>query len=255
MQLHLHLFFTDDACAQASLLFSFVSKLYPMECWDMEQEPVVEMRSDVPEQYFEFPRTEMLDFLPDSPKTILEIGCGAGSFGQLVKEHHDCEYWGMELDPGAAEIAKQRIDKVFVGQVHETLDQAPDGYFDCFVANDVLEHLVDPYGVLLEVKKKLKPGGAVTASIPNVRHFETMWNLVFKKEWRYQDAGVLDRTHLRFFTESTIRELFTDQGYRVEKMYGINKSDSKFERMCNLLTLGWLKDTLYLQFAVRAVPK
>lgn len=211
-------------------------------------------RQDVPEQYFEFPRTEMLEFLPQNPKTFLEIGCGAGSFGELVKQHHDCEYWGMELDPGAAAYAEQRLDKVFVGTAEEVFAQAPDAYFDCFVANDVLEHLVDPYSLLRQVKKKLKPGGVVTASIPNIRHFETLWNLVVKKDFTYQDAGILDRTHLRFFTESTTRALFEENGYRIDKMHGINRSDSKFERLCNMLSLGALSDTLYLQFAVRAVP-
>lgn len=220
----------------------------------MSQEILAQQTAaDLPDDYFEHARSEMLDFLPEKAESFLEIGCGGGTFGNLVKQHYDCEYWGIELNPIAAKIAEQRLDRVFLGGAPETIFDIPERQFDCLVFNDVLEHLVDPFQVLRDVKKFLKPGGSIAASIPNVRHFHTMWKLVFHKTWRYEDAGILDRTHLRFFTEITTRELFEEQGYRVDKMAGINKSDSRFEHLMNLMTLGWLRDTLYLQFGVRAI--
>ncbi|CAM2064263.1 Class I SAM-dependent methyltransferase [Sulfidibacter corallicola] len=221
----------------------------------MSQEAIPQQISDKPEMYFEHPRTEMLDFLPAKAKTFLDVGCGAGTFGKQVKDKYDCEYWGIELDPEAAEIARTRLDNVKVGGAPDSLYDLPDGHFDCIIFNDVLEHLVDPYEVLRFIKSKLSPVGVITASIPNVRHFETMWKLVVKKQWRYEDAGILDRTHLRFFTHSSILEMFDEQDYDIEVIEGINKSTSRFERLCNLMTLGWLSDTLYLQYAVRARPR
>ncbi len=211
--------------------------------------------ADLPQDYFEHARDEMLAFLPEKADSFLEVGCGGGTFGNLVKAKYNCEYWGIELNPVAARVAETRLDRVFLGGAPETIYALPERRFDCIVFNDVLEHLVDPYKVLREIKKYLNPGGSVVASIPNVRHFETMCKLVFGKTWRYQDAGILDRTHLRFFTEITTREFFEEQGYRIDKMAGINRSTSRFEHLVNLMTLGWLRDTLFLQFGVRAVPQ
>jgi len=100
-----------------------------------------------------------------------------------------------------------------VEQVSLPVDMEP---FDCIVFADVLEHLRDPWGTMEQYLQRLKPGGYVVASIPNVRNFYLLYNLIVRGQWRYEDSGLLDRTHLRFFTRKEIMELFSVAGLEVE---------------------------------------
>jgi 2-polyprenyl-3-methyl-5-hydroxy-6-metoxy-1,4-benzoquinol methylase len=148
-----------------------------------------------------------------------------------------------------ADKARSRLDKVIVGGIEEQ-PGLPDGYFDCIVFNDVLEHLVDPWTVLRSIKVKLKSGGCVVASIPNVRHFSNLRQLILEKEWRYMDCGVLDRTHLRFFTEKSIRRMFEDCGYNLCSIDGIVERPFPWTLgLLNRILFNSLRDTEYLQFA------
>lgn len=203
--------------------------------------------------YFAHARPEMVEMLPATATRILDVGCSSGQFGRLVKDANpQREVWGVELHRDAARRAAEVLDHVIVGEVPTVFDDLPDKHFDCVVFNDVLEHLVDPYHVLAITKDKLSAGGHVVASIPNIREFHTLAKLVFQKRWDYTDAGILDRTHLRFFTESSIRDLFENQGYEIECLRGINRNWRRFPKLINLLTLGVISDTMYLQFACRA---
>ena len=98
----------------------------------------------------------------------------------------------------------------------------PVGSFDCILFNDVLEHMLAPELALRYARRLLTPGGVVVASIPNIRSFPTLWRLMFHGSWEYQDAGVLDRTHLRFFTKSSMVDMFEREGFALEKVCGIN---------------------------------
>lgn len=204
--------------------------------------------------YFEHLRPEMLEFVPNSAQRVLDVGCGSGAFAATIKVRQDCTVWGVEAHPDAARRAVERLDNVIVGQVPDAFDVLANERFDCIVFNDVLEHLVDPYSALQRVKSILLPGGVVVCSIPNVREFDNLRKLVLGKQWRYEDAGILDRTHLRFFTEASIRDMFADGGYHIQKMHGINRTRRRLRRLLNTALFGALSDTLYLQFACRAVP-
>ncbi|HVF31298.1 MAG TPA: class I SAM-dependent methyltransferase [Pyrinomonadaceae bacterium] len=202
-------------------------------------------------------RAEMLGFVPADAGTVLDVGCGVGHFGALLKAQREREVWGVELDPEAAAIALTKLDRVISGAFNPQSD-LPRRTFDCVVFNDVLEHMVDPYGALRFASELLTRNGKVVASIPNVRYFGNMWLLVRHKSWKYEDSGILDRTHLRFFTESSIREMFTDAGYVIDMMEGINPLEtidnyfvSKF-RVLNFLSLNSFADMRWLQFAVVA---
>lgn len=94
-------------------------------------------------------------------------------------------------------------------------DLPPGARYDCMVFNDVLEHMVDPWAALRETRDRLTDRGCVVASIPNVRHLILLIPLVWKGQWHYDDTGILDRTHLRFFTKQSMRELFESTGYEV----------------------------------------
>jgi hypothetical protein len=121
--------------------------------------------------------------------------------------------------------------------------------------------MVDPYSALEYAKSLLSPGGKVVASIPNVRYFGNMWLLLVHRSWEYTDAGILDRTHLRFFTKKSIEAMFSDAGYAIETLEGINPVEiyepwfrSKF-RALNTLTFSAINDMRWLQFAVVAGAK
>jgi 2-polyprenyl-3-methyl-5-hydroxy-6-metoxy-1,4-benzoquinol methylase len=180
---------------------------------------------------------------------VLDVGCGIGYFGKSIKEKTSAEVWGIELDEESAKIAESNIDKVIVGDVNQIIETLPEKHFDCIVFNDVLEHLVDPYSVLLNIKKLLSENAVVVSSIPNVRYIGNLKRLLINKQWRYVDAGILDKTHLRFFTKLSIKDMFEDLGYEIIQMEGINPVKTwKFD-LLNILSYGYLSDTRFLQFA------
>lgn len=211
--------------------------------------------------YFQDERQEMLRYVPQNAYNILEVGCGCGSFSQLLKKTRPVEVWGIELDERVASIAAQKLDRVICAPFDSSLSLASQS-FDCIIFNDVLEHLVDPFAALLYSKELLRDGGVVVSSIPNVRYFNNIINLLVHKDWQYEDAGILDRTHLRFFTYRSILSNFNNLGYVVECIQGINEIDNdplfttryrKF-RLLNWLLFRQIEDMRYKQFAVVARP-
>ncbi|MDZ7957156.1 MAG: class I SAM-dependent methyltransferase [Aulosira sp. DedQUE10] len=210
--------------------------------------------------YLQLERHEMLKYIPQSAKNILDIGCAVGCFGQLLKAERCVEVWGVELNEHAASIATQKLDKVICGAFDKNL-HLPSQRFDCIVFNDVLEHLVDPYNALIYAKQLLRDGGRIVASIPNIRYFDNIWKLLVEKDWKYTEHGILDRTHLRFFTRRSILSTFDTLGYCVDSIEGISPLEKahphqarKF-RFLNLLLCNHIEDMRYLQFAVVARPR
>jgi len=199
--------------------------------------------------YYAKTRTEMFEFIPGNSKRLLDVGCAEGNFGAFVKERLGAEVWGIEIDGAAAAVAQKKLDTVLVGDISTLLKKLPDGYFDCIVCNDVLEHLIDPYSVLRTFKQKLCVGGVIVFSLPNVRYFGNLKNLLVRKDWQYADEGILDRTHLRFFTEKSIRKMFTQLGYAIVTMQGLRAIHTWKFSLLNLVVFGHLSDSRYLQFA------
>jgi 2-polyprenyl-3-methyl-5-hydroxy-6-metoxy-1,4-benzoquinol methylase len=210
--------------------------------------------STKPEQYFAQARPEMERFVPTGAKRILDVGCGEAVFSSRLKEKLAAEVWGIELVSTIAEVARTRLDHVLCGDVVQSLDQVPDHHFDCVILNDIIEHLVDPYQMLLVIKDKLATGGVIVSSIPNIRFFRNLFDIAIRGEFRYQDAGILDKTHLRFFTKKSIIEMFDSLGYRILRLEGINATSSWRVVLFDLATFGYFSDTRYLQFAVVAEP-
>jgi len=203
-----------------------------------------------PTEYFGQSRPEMMQFVPDSVQTLLEIGCGEGDFVALLKSKRSVHATGVEPFPAAAAIARQRFDVLLENSLDVALVQIQGQKFDCIVFNDVLEHLVDPWAALRLVKPLLAENGCVVASIPNVRFWPVLNALFLRASWIYTDAGVLDRTHLRFFTRSTIRDLFDSVGLKVNRMEGINKIELPLKiSLLNRLTGRRFDDTQFTQFA------
>ncbi len=210
-------------------------------------------------RYFDHPRPQMRAFVPAAARVILDVGCGAGAFAAGLREErraagHQLEIWGLELDAGAAAAAAAVLDHVLRGGVEDLVGRLPDAHFDCICCNDVLEHLAWPDRALRDLRRVLKPEGVVVASIPNVRSFGNVWDLVVRGSWSYADEGILDRTHLRFYTRASMADLFAAGGYRLLRQEGINPTGSWRFRVVNALTLGRWQDMRYLQFACVAAP-
>jgi 2-polyprenyl-3-methyl-5-hydroxy-6-metoxy-1,4-benzoquinol methylase len=211
--------------------------------------------------YFQSERCDMVSFVPLHSALILEVGCGHGNFGKLLKERSAAQVWGIEIEDTSASIAAQKLDKVFHSPFNRSLD-LPLKSFDCIIFNDVLEHLVDPSDALLYCRELLREDGVIVASIPNVRYFSNLVSLLVDGTWEYSDQGILDRTHLRFFTYRSILNLFDRLGYHVEDIQGLHpisefKLPGRLRYFNGLLKVfaHKIEDMKYLQFAVVAKPK
>ncbi len=204
-------------------------------------------------EYYECAREEMLDFVPQRARTVLDIGCGAGRFGSLLKQRQPVEIWGVEPDTNAARQASTRLDHVLVGDFPSGV-RLPERYFDCIQFNDVLEHMVDPWHALRVAQGCLSDQGVVVASIPNVRFLPILYRLLVRGEWTYTPSGILDKTHLRFFTRSTILKMFEETEYQVVRMRGMFP-DGHWQTKILLGVAPWIvKDARYMEYAVVARP-
>jgi 2-polyprenyl-3-methyl-5-hydroxy-6-metoxy-1,4-benzoquinol methylase len=147
-------------------------------------------------------------------KRVLDIGCATGYLGEALKKI-GCEVIGIEIDEEAARIARTKIHDVIIADV-ESINHLPypDGYFNVHIYGDILEHLKRPDLVLLRFRKYLSNDGRVIASIPNVANWVIRLNLL-RGRFQYSDIGILDKTHLRFFTVESIKQLFESAGYKI----------------------------------------
>lgn len=165
--------------------------------------------------YYDWPRLDLLEMVPLGARRVLDIGCGAGKLGELLKARQKVEVVGIELDADAAEIASSRLDRVVVGDVEAMTPDFRDESFDCVICGDLLEHLIDPEGLLRRAKQWLVPRGMLIASVPNARHHGVVTGLL-EGNWTYETAGLLDETHLQFFTRRDTQRLFEEAGYTTE---------------------------------------
>jgi 2-polyprenyl-3-methyl-5-hydroxy-6-metoxy-1,4-benzoquinol methylase len=198
-----------------------------------------------------FARTECMTFIPDSACSVLDVGCSDGLFGEALQRlRPELDVTGMEIDPTTASAAKARLDKVIVGSFPEALPA--DAMFDCITFLDCLEHLVDPWAALRSAARHLNPGGCVVASLPNIQYAAAIWTIAIRGRWPFDEAGHFDRTHLRFFTRSSMRELFEASGFDVDQQAPINVSVDRRHRALSLLLT---RDILPMQFVVVGRPR
>jgi O-antigen biosynthesis protein len=156
--------------------------------------------------------SKMLNLVTDNTK-VLEFGCATGYFSKLLVQK-GCQVTGVEINEKAAKIAEQYCEKVIVADldVVKLNEILPEQAFDVVIFGDVLEHLREPWQVLGNVINLLKSGGFVVASVPNIAHGAVRLALL-EGEFNYQKLGILDDSHLRFFTRKTLEELFDRSGY------------------------------------------
>lgn len=206
--------------------------------------------------YYGRPRREMQAFVPAAAHRVLDVGCGAGAFAAGLKAARPgLVAWGVELDTEAAALAAANLDRVLVGDAAAVLPELAGERFDCIVLNDVLEHVLEPEQLLALLRPLVATGGCVVASVPNIRHHSAVVDLVFRGKWEYTDEGILDRTHLRFFTRASLPGLFAGGGFALQGATGINRTGSAKFKLFNLLTFGRFADMGCLQYACVARPQ
>lgn len=203
--------------------------------------------------YYGDDRKEMIKYIPENAKNVLEAGCGKGVFASLIKEKCNAKVYGVEKVPDVAAVAGKFLDKVYTGDYIEIVNKLSGNLFDCVVFNDVIEHMENPWDALIKTKNIMNDNGVIVASIPNFRYLPNMVEILYKKDFIYKDCGILDKTHLRFFTKSSIIKLFNDTGYEIVTIEGIRRYTKRIRFFIfNLLSFGFFNDTQYLQFAVVA---
>ncbi len=210
----------------------------------------IQNRFHKPAHYFAGKRPELLALIPRSSKTILDVGCGSAE----VWKDFPAEVSGVELNPVAAERAKKYLKQVVSGDVEDAPLPFSDQSFDCIVFADVLEHLYDPWGMLLKFKKYLKNDGHVLISIPNIRHYRVLRALFFKGEFPYEESGILDIDHMRFFTFKEVSRMLDSTGFSITRRE-LKISASPKYKFLNALCFGLLSEFLAEQYYILARPK
>jgi 2-polyprenyl-3-methyl-5-hydroxy-6-metoxy-1,4-benzoquinol methylase len=200
-------------------------------------------------------RVELQRFLPVEAKTFLDVGCGRGGFAATIRRVVPSAYiTGVEILPEQAAEAGTVMDEILLGEIPAVLDQFAGRSFDCIVLNDIVEHLADPWDALTRIKMITHPGSVIVSSIPNVQFLPVSLGLLLGGRWDYADDGILDRTHLRFFTRKSTIEMFAQCGFQLDTIQGINSLLLEGHKAPLRPLLPLLGDRRWVQFAVVARP-
>ncbi|PMP88653.1 MAG: class I SAM-dependent methyltransferase [Caldisphaera sp.] len=199
--------------------------------------------------YFSNARHDIINLVPEGSNKVLEIGCGDGTTLVELKKLGKAKYCaGVDI----IDInQKNKLDDFVLADIDNEELPLPQRYFDVIICADILEHLKDPWSTLDKLKTYLKKDGILIASLPNVREIKTIFNIVFKGDFKYVEEGILDKTHLRFFCKKNMIDLFEKRGFVIQKM--THNLDPKSKRyMLNKLTFGIIEEFLVIQYLIIA---
>jgi hypothetical protein len=211
---------------------------------------------------------DLLGLVPAGVERVVEVGCSSGAMGAaFLDKNPDCEYIGIESVAEYAEVARGRVSEVVVADIEMMEDRSFEILFptDCWIFGDVLEHLYDPWKTLKRIQASMSGRGCVVACIPNAQHWSVQARLNTGL-FQYEDAGLLDRTHIRFFTRKTIIELFGASGLEIEEMGGrvFEEGPARGVAMPAIRALAAVlgenpdvaeQDAMPIQYLVRARPR
>jgi trans-aconitate methyltransferase len=223
---------------------------------NMQQTPVHEQHNP-----------DLLRLIPTNATKIIEVGCSSGALAREFKIQSPlCDYLGIEIDPTYAALAERHCNSCLTLDI----ESASDAFWtncsdrDCWIFGDTLEHLRDPWTILRRIHVNLPKTGSIVACIPNFQHWSIQAKLSFG-DFRYQQSGLLDKTHLRWFTRQTIFELFDETGFKVQdgmpRIFNENGRDAFLPIIAQMAMIAGadpeqaIEDALPLQYVVRAIPK
>jgi len=196
--------------------------------------------------YYHHVRREIAPLLPSAASRILEVGAGAGGTLKWLKDTYpNAETTAVELNGALRDELQRNADVVLIGSIEETFPLLKK--YDLILLLDVLAHLPDSTGTLQQLAKLLVPGGHVIVSVPNIAHFSVSVPLLLRRRFNYQDAGILDRTHLRFFVEDSAIKLLNDASLIVTSALSSGLQGPK-ARFLNFASLGLLQHHLTKQY-------
>ncbi|MCX6295593.1 MAG: class I SAM-dependent methyltransferase [Bacteroidetes bacterium] len=214
-----------------------------------------------PMDYFDLPRRDVVERLKmyypqgKSFDNVLDIGCGTGATGAAIRQNFKVgHYSGVELMDAAAKIAKERLDYVVSVNVETMINEKKfqnldKKKYDLILILDVIEHLYDPWGLLNFLRDWLSPDGVIVLSIPNAGNIYVV-NKLLRDKFLYDEGGLLDKTHIRFFTLKTIQHLAETTGYMIKDTYFKRGSMDLKSKILNILTFGLLKKMFVVQYIV-----
>ena len=209
---------------------------------------------------------DLLQMIPATSMRLIEIGCSSGALAREFKKINPlCDYLGIDIDESYSTQAQRHCDRTMALDI----EQADEQFFveqsqrDCWIFGDTLEHLRDPWRILKKIREHLPRNGCVVACVPNAQH----WTVVAKLcigDFRYENSGLLDRTHLRWFTRQTLVETFTGAGFAIQAGFPRVFPEPYREKIlpvigamakaCGVDPELVMNDALPIQFVVRAVP-
>jgi len=206
------------------------------------------------QNYYHGIRWDLINFVSKGNNRILDIGCGDGNTGKSLKDQGKAvEVVGIEKVSEIAQIAETKIDKVICANVETIELPFSEGYFEYIIMGDMIEHLYDPWLLIRKLRPYLKKEGYILASIPNIRNWRIIKDLVLKGEWNYSSKGLLDDTHLRFFTKKSILKLFSSKDFLVHRIIPRFKLEARSKaNLVNKLTLALFEDFVTVQYIIKA---
>ena len=208
------------------------------------------------QDYYESDRRDFLDWVGGRFERVLDVGCGAGANVDWYRAHGAVHVTGIEIDPDSASAAERILDRVICGSVEDALERGDvGGPFDLIVCADVLEHLLDPWSVLAQLRQLATDRTVLAMSVPNIRYLRALARIAVGRGFEYEERGTFDATHLRFFVPDNVAAMARKSGWHPTRMGAPSSGRlGSVRRVAHRVTLGWSDQWLGLQTYVRAVP-
>lgn len=206
------------------------------------------------QEYFSYIRHDLIRLIGADKKAlkVMEIGAAYGETLFYLKEHQiAAQAVGIDIFEDAKNPDRYRkIDRFIFGNIEEVDFPEFDNQFDLILLPDVLEHLNDPTKVLAKVHKYLKPGGEIIVSMPNIRHYSAIVKIFFKGDFRYEESGIFDYTHMRFYCRKNIKELLENSGFKtlLQESAIKNYKGKSMAKVINILTFGIFEEFFSYQY-------